>query len=673
MSLLKRLLLSVTVAILVILAGTLAFSIGAARQYLDGQLQSESENAASSLALSLSQPSNQDPVTRELLMMALFDSGQFRHIRLTAPDGKELFARQQAEAAPAAKEAPSWFSRLLPLTQPTAERAVSDGWRQVGQLSVAVDNSYAGTALWHSSVRMTALVLVAGAAWALFVAVLLNWFRRVLREEVSAQVRAIGTQASPSASAAAPSRARVAELSSLVSAIDDTRERVRATEQEQTQRIESLELEVNRDPVTRLPNRRYFVNELRRALGGDTGQAASHGHVLLFRQRDLQALNADMTRANVDEWLTGIGQRVGEILATQAASGAYPPGTPGGQLARLNGSDFVVLLPGVQGPQAMHLVQQIRQMLQSLRIAVADGTWCRWAYALTDYAPSSSVGDVLARLDHALMRAESAGHAEIEYVAYDAHEAQRNATSESQWQHMLSAALLHPQHPQQLALGISTQAYEGPQGREERNEASLELREPGGQTLPGSLFLPVAVRLGLSADFDLRAIALGLQWLQQHAGASLIVRVSLPSLGQAYFLPKLQALLGQQTSQDPDQAHQTLARLILELDAHGVIACPDELAMFCTLARQNGIRVGLRRLDQQPMALAHLHALPLAYVKLGGDFAAHSNDNPGSRHLLQAMAQTAQELRLRVYAAGALDARTTALLRQQGVGVQVNP
>ncbi|GGH52732.1 diguanylate phosphodiesterase [Comamonas phosphati] len=667
MSLLKRLLLSVTVALLVILAGTMAFSIGAARQYLDGQLQSESENAASSLALSLSQPSNQDPVTRELLMMALFDSGQFRQIRLTAPDGEELFARQQAQATQAAQEAPPWFSRLLPLTQPTVERAVSDGWRQVGRLSVAVDNSYAGTALWHSSVRMTALVLVAGAAWALFVVVLLNWFRRVLREEVSAQVRAIGTQAS---SNERPLHPRVAELSSLVSAIDDTRERVRATEHEQTQRIESLELEVNRDPVTRLPNRRYFVNELRRALGGDAGQAASHGHVLLFRQRDLQALNTDMTRANVDEWLTGIGLRVGEILAAQAASGAYPQGTPGGQLARLNSSDFVVLLPGMQGPQAMHLVQQIRQMLQSLRVAVADGTWCRWAYALTDYTPSSSVSDVLSRLDHALMRTESAGYTEVEYVAYDAHEAQRSAAGEGQWQQLLSAALADAQ---QLALGISGQTYEGPQGREERNEASLELREPGGQTLSGSLFLPVAVRLGLSADFDLRAIALGLHWLQQHAGASLIVRVSLPSLGQAHFLPKLQALLGQQSSQDPSQAHPALPRLILELDAHGVIAYPDELAMFCTLARQNSICVGLRRLDQQPMALAHLHALPLAYVKLGGDFAAHSNDNPGSRHLLQAMAQTARELRLRVYAAGALDAKATTLLRQQGVGVLVNP
>ena len=55
MSLLKQLLLSVTIAIAAILTGVLAFSIDAARTYLDGQLQSESDNTASALALLLSQ------------------------------------------------------------------------------------------------------------------------------------------------------------------------------------------------------------------------------------------------------------------------------------------------------------------------------------------------------------------------------------------------------------------------------------------------------------------------------------------------------------------------------------------------------------------------------------------------------------------------------------------
>ncbi|MFC7205737.1 LapD/MoxY N-terminal periplasmic domain-containing protein [Comamonas endophytica] len=191
----KQLLISVTVAILAILTGTLAFSIGAAREYLDGQLQSESDNAAASLALSLSQPANQDPVTRELLMTALFDGGQFKLIRLVSTRGETLFERMRPDRAPTSGHvrlhAPRWFEELLPLREPRVQRAISDGWTQVGQLTLEVEDGYAREALWRSSVRMATLVLAAGAAWALFVVLLLRWFRRLLQREIEAQVLAI--------------------------------------------------------------------------------------------------------------------------------------------------------------------------------------------------------------------------------------------------------------------------------------------------------------------------------------------------------------------------------------------------------------------------------------------------------------------------------------------------
>src|SRR5690606_23845892 len=85
MSLLKQLLLSVSCAILAILIGTLWCSVDSARQYLSSQLQAQGESAATSLALTLSQPSNQDPVTQELLIAALYDTGQFERIRLLTP------------------------------------------------------------------------------------------------------------------------------------------------------------------------------------------------------------------------------------------------------------------------------------------------------------------------------------------------------------------------------------------------------------------------------------------------------------------------------------------------------------------------------------------------------------------------------------------------------------
>ena len=135
------------------------------------------------------------------------------------------------------------------------------------------------------------------------------------------------------------------ELSGVVQALNQTRERVYASVEEQNAQIESLKLELNQDPVTGLPNRKYFVNEFRRALeasaptdsgrGGETG-----GHVLVLRQRDLADLNRHMPREFIDQWLRAVCERVQASLASLNAGSAL--------LARLNGSDFALLLPAAR-------------------------------------------------------------------------------------------------------------------------------------------------------------------------------------------------------------------------------------------------------------------------------------------------------------------------------------
>jgi GGDEF domain-containing protein len=263
--------------------------------------------------------------------------------------------------------APPWFARLLPLRVPVAQRAISDGWKQVGNLSVTVDNTFARDALWSSSIRMGLLVLVAGGLWALSVVGLLSWFSRVLREEISAQVMAIGATASGTTApgAVAPLRSKVAELTDVVHAISDTRERVRATAQEQTQRIESLEVELNRDQVTMLPNRKYFMNELRRARR-DVGQTARRCPWAAMcccspaRSAGAQHLYDPRPRRRVAGRLA---EAQGSALGRRRPAGTL--------LARLNGSDFIVLMPGMEGPAAMHVVQQIKHDLQALRQPMA--------------------------------------------------------------------------------------------------------------------------------------------------------------------------------------------------------------------------------------------------------------------------------------------------------------
>ena len=648
MSLLKQLLLSVSVAMLGILLGTLFFNVDAARQSLSEQLQLQSDNAASSLALSLSQPANQDAVVRELLMAALFDTGHFDAIRLTDPAGRRLFEREMDEQAAQnmIQAAPLWFQQFIPLPKARTQRAVSNGWSQVGTLDVEVDNRFAIDALWRTSLRMAVLVLVAGAAWAIFVGSLLRWFQRVLHEEVASQVMRIGTE---DAQTTKEQTSQVRELQAVSEAIQTTHQRVQRTEQAQAARIESLELETHSDSVTGLPNRKYFLNELNKAL-----QADVHGHVLLVRQRDLQAMNASWTRSEVDAWLQGVAQQVQDLLSHSEA--------PDAQLARLNGSDFAIMLPSDLGPAALHVVEQLRKTMQSLNVALTDGQWSRWAFVLTPFTQDDSATTVLTRLDQGMMKAESEGHGEVEYAESGRPQDAAVLAGEGHWQQLLVNAL---HTPGQLRLHAQPVASSSLTGNQHWHEAGLELQPANGKVLGAGLFLPAAVRLGLSDDYDHKALHLALQWLAEHPHTDLVLRISLASIEQEFFAQRVAETLS-------NPLHQPLLpNLILELDAFTLESAARNTLALCALAAKAGVQIGLRRLEQSPKALLHLNSLRLRYVKVSGFFAELALRNPGAAHLLEAMLETVHAQSATVLITDAVNPQAADWLRAKGASLQL--
>jgi EAL domain-containing protein (putative c-di-GMP-specific phosphodiesterase class I)/GGDEF domain-containing protein len=641
MSILRQLLLSVTLAISVILLGTLALSVNSAREYLSGQLQVQSTDAAVSLALSLSQPANNDPVVQELLVSALYDGGHFSLVRLTDPEGKVLIERKSTATA---ASVPAWFRALAPLDSQAASHAVSDGWRQIGEVTLIANDAYAWEALWRSSLKMIALVVGAGILWATFAFVLVGWIKNRLLREISDHVRGIGRDA-PGEQV----EARVPELSGVVQALNQTRDRIHASVEEQNAKIESLELELNQDPVTGLPNRKYFVNEFRRALETRPSAGTSRidgGHVLVFRQRDLADLNRHMPREFIDQWLRAACERIEGTLKRMHVAAPM--------LARLNGSDFALLLPSCAAPQAMMVAEQVRADLHASRIPVGEGHLCRWAQAMTDYGHGSQAGAVLARLDFGLMRAESAGNDQV-VIAGATDMQSPSEAGERAWKDAIQTAL-EGRH-----FELATEHLLALDGRVVRTEAMLMLRTaPDLEPIPATLFIPPAVRLDLVAECDLESVRLGLEWLASHPG-ELAVRVALPSLRGQKFLRQLALLLTE---------NRPLARrLFLEIDAHGLVECHEQITAFARIAADFGAHIGVRRLAQQFGAVAQLHTLPLSYVKLGGGFVGGMSQSPGSQQLTASVLETARSLGIAVYAEDVPDAETQRIL--QGLGIEI--
>lgn len=639
MSLLRRLLISVIVMTLCVLAGTVFVSAQSTRAYLASQLQVQSEVAASTLVIA----ANREPGQRRPLMQALaksmFDTGQFQHLSITQPNGPAL-AEFSLDPTQADSVAPAWFRGLFPIRVSPAVRAIPFENTTL-ELRIVASNQSGYQALWAGTLRVFLIVVLAGLCWAAFALLLVRWLKKAFVEEITTQVETL-----VDGKASLPVRNRVQEFAEIGMAVREAREQLRASAVEQAERIESLQLELNRDPVTGLATRRYFLNELTAVLNDHDGLPAHEGHVLVFRQRDLVSLNRVLPRAEVDQWLRSV---IDSVSATLNQSLDVPA-----LLGRLNGSDFACLMTGVHGTEATRVAQAICRTLEARRMSSDGLPACRWAMALTNYGSDDTVSTALSRLDHGLTRAENAGHGHVEYVLQGAGRVERRVSeSGTAWYRRINTAL----EQNDVFLQVRAANYEG-DGELNRFEAfaCIPGERAGEEPLSGYLFMPPAARLGLSGACDLRVIDLALQWLDQNPG-TLVVRVSMASLLETDFIADACNLLASSNG---------ASRLVIELDAHVLVALPSETEAFCAQAQACGTAIGLRRFAEEPSALLVIHRISLSYLKLGGELVINMLGCPGGQQLMVAITEIAIGMGIRVYADDVPDESVRQLLQEYG-------
>ena len=649
MSLLKQLLISVSLAILIILGGTLWFSVDSARSYLNTQLQAQTDSAATSLALTLSQPANQDPIMQELIVTAQFDSGQFARIVLSDPNNTPLFMRQSEIVGKS--RTPNWFSRIFPVIMAESSAQVSDGWRQVGQVYLQADATYARDSLWSSFIHSVAWVLGAGVVWAVFVLFLMRWLRRVLHQEVALQLTNLTNQDASATLPAAPLKSTFAELQEVTQAIASARTNILATTDEQNAKIELLEVELNQDVVTGLVNRKYLVNELRRQLEKDQ---ESEGWLLLFRQRDLAEINRVMARANVDEWLQSLSQQLADLLKTQNYQDQSV-------LARLNGSDFVILVSGLTTDAMQALSKSVQLILRQQRIQLPNGEFCRWAMAQTDYKTGQFLSHIFSRLDQALMHAESTGHSAVEILTSDQLNAQvaQPKRGETQWRTVIQDALVN----NGFSLDLNQLQSKGRNWR----EATLLLHSThtADETLSGYQFMPVATRLGLSGVCDLRTVELATRWLQSHPTDSLVIRVSLSSITQDNFndqMAKQFVLAGPEVTK----------RLYIELDAFALTSEPVSVLEFAQVIHEYGVQFGIRRALALPRVLLDLKTYNARFIRISVQDVLEMVDKTGGEIMLRSILAICHQAHADVVLVGdtaAIPANTQLMLQEYGISL----
>lgn len=638
MSTFRRLLVFTTILIGLVLLGAQAVGMLAAHRYLSAQLAQQSTDGANALAWALSHAAG-GPGERMALADQMFARGGYALVRITDDHSSSTIERQTPPPDSQSREH-DWRDVWLSMEAPAVSLSYAspDGTLR-GTVTVQADSRAARNTLWQGGVRVLGLVLAAGLLWVLFSVNLARRMEARTSRDICERVRALAPGNRNALSGGC-------ELAGVDQALVDAQRMVAATVQEQNARIESLQSEIYRDPITRLHNRKYFIDQFRSALADKDPEAG--GHLLMFRQRDLAQINRHLSRAFTDQWLRSSSDRLRKLVAEF--------GGPAAILARISGSDFALLLPRTSAPQASLLAERVRRELRSLRVPMDKHESCRWALALAAYAPGDSMSDTLARLDHALMCAESA---DDDQIAQASRAPDSTHIGEYSWHDALVTAL------EQHRFSLSVQPLHDMSGALLHQEASLTLHDTtGADPVPASIFMPAAVRLGLSTECDIQAIRLGLDWLFARPGA-LAVPISLPSITQPSFQSRLQRMLADRPALS--------ARLIVEVDAAALAVQGTELRQLCDIVVAAGARVGVSRLSYQFGAIEHLHEFPLSYLKLCGGFITGLLHSPGSQHLAATVVATAAALGIAVYAEDVPDIATQNVLAGIGVHAMRGP
>lgn len=612
MSMYRQFWLAIVTSMLLALGGSLFASILSARAYLQSQLSIKNTDNASSLALSLSR-GDPDPVSVELAVSALFDSGHYELIRVVDPVGKTLVERS---AALGETEAPDWFVRRFPIRAEPGQAQISNGWQQFGTVTLISHSRFAYGALWNSIVQMmialTAAGLVGGYLGSLILRRLKAPLRAVIEQATAITERRFVMIAEP----------KVPELRQLAAAMNATVGRLKSMFEDEAARLESVRREANFDPLTGLANRDHFMARLRQSLEAED---AVDGSLLLIRLTDLAEINRRLGRAATDELL----KRSGEAIGLCAELGRQ------GIAARLNGADFAVMLSGeadgrTSAKALLTTLSEVAAPFVEIRAAVSIG--------YGRFGRGMDLGALLARIDGALAGAEAEGvNAVREAEANDDEDQPRTA---EQWTTMIRRAL---DNQWVRLISFPVIAFSG---RLSHRECPLRLMfDEKGEWLPAGHFLPIAERLRLTPELDLMAVTLGLRELESQPDLpGLAINLSASSVGDEVFRTKLLALL---------TAHRANApRLWLEVAENGAL---KHVAMFRELTRAlklTGCRIGLEHFGHQFSQIGQLHDLGLDFLKIDSSFVRGLDSNPGNAAFLKGLSGIAHTIGLQVLAEG---------------------
>lgn len=632
---------------LVVLAAVFGTHVLTSRSYLERQLASHAQDAATSLAVALTASlRSEDMPLAETTVSAVFARGYYRRIALLDQQGRILFEKHLNDED--RRLPPRWIQSLISFEAPQQTALVTASWRQLGQIEVESSPEFAYRQLQEFA--------LSAAAWMAAAYLLTLFLLRILLRRVLDPLRRIERAADEIAQRRFQQISplpKTRELRHVVDGFNRLSATVEHLLDEEEHRAERFRLLAYTDPVVGLPNRAGLLARLD-ALGGEMSMDSA---LVLVEIDGLRAYNDIHGYHDGDEMLASMARLI------RAATAADGDDGDDDFCARLQGGCFALLLSKCDETAARDFSDRLRARLTETIHLMGRPNQLDFAIGICSCPVGASASELLAAADTALA---SARHLRRGAVVIDWQSTLPDVASQA-WQRRIQRALADHRF---VLDGQDVFALDGTDDSAVAGVMHCELfsrlQLQDGNRLSAGQFVPMAARHGLLDAIDKACL--------EQLFTALIAE---PQAGRFSFNLSADAL------RRPDFTRWLLGRLAeigqrarslsFEVTDYAAQTAADELAEFAAEARRLGAALTI---DQYGLSTGGFHVLRKILpdcVKLAGSLVQGVEEGDEKHFYLESVCGIARSLGIPVIATCVENDDQLPMLRRLGVqGAQGN-
>lgn len=420
MTLFKQMAIIVSIIIITLLIAVMGINYQSSKKDMIENLYETTVNNISTLTSKLALAAN-DKAILVTTIDSEFDSGYYKMIDFKSNDGKSDYIQLYSEKI---KGIPDWFINFTDLKIEPISADVTEGWIILGTVTVMGDTSIVYQALYKMFINLSYLFAISVGLSLFVLYISLHFILKPLKR-VQAQAEAIIKNEfviQNKVPFTTELKDTVKAMNTMVNKVEDIFNKSNQTAQR------NKELLYN-DPTTKLFNRRYLMLKLPDLIKIEN--KANGGTVIFLALSGAEVLNQVLGHRKADDMFLDLALVFNKVCNNYNEK----------VIARVNGTEFTILIPDCESHIAMSVADGINQGFNELLIKneiISEKIFID--IGIYRYKPNIAPADLLTRADNALFTAKSKEDDNLHlYEEKD----DENALGKEQWRNIIKDSIEH--------------------------------------------------------------------------------------------------------------------------------------------------------------------------------------------------------------------------------------